>query len=173
MKSYWFWTIALGIGAMTLAYHAGADDEGEKKVDARVFELRTYHAASGKMDALHARFRDHTCKLFKKHAMTIVGFWSPTKPGEAEKKLIYILAFPSREAANKSWAAFRDDPEWKVVREASEKDGKLASASASSPAHEGPVKQTNPRTESITVRRITHTPKGAGDNVTLGQGLGI
>jgi hypothetical protein len=124
MKSLCVCTIVLGLGAMTLAYHAGAADE-EKKVDARVFELRTYHAAPGKMDALHARFRDHTCKLFKKHGMTIVGFWSPTKPEEAEKKLIYILAFPSQEAADKSWAAFRDDPEWKDVKEASEKDGKL------------------------------------------------
>jgi NIPSNAP len=125
MKSLCLWTIVLGVVAMSLAYHVGAADKGEKKVDARVFELRTYHAAPGKMDALHARFRDHTCKLFKKHGMTIVGFWSPTKPDQAEKTLIYILAFPSQEAANKSWKAFRDDPEWKAVREASEKDGKL------------------------------------------------
>src|SRR5437588_12021698 len=122
MKRLWLWTVVLGLGAMSLAYRAGADDRGEKKVDARVFELRTYHAAAGKMDALHARFRDHTCKLFKKHGMTIVGFWSPTKPEEAEKKLIYILAFPSQEAADKSWAAFREDPEWTAVKDTAETD---------------------------------------------------
>ena len=57
--------------------------------------------------------------------MTIVGFWSPAKPAEAEKTLVYLLAFPSKEAADKSWGAFRDDPEWKAAKEASEKDGKL------------------------------------------------
>src|SRR5439155_26156944 len=124
MRGFWG-TVCVALAALALAVYAGRAEKGGKKVDTRVFEMRTYHASPGKMDALHARFRDHTCKLFKKHAMTIVGFWSPTKTGEAEKKLIYILAFPSREAANKSWAAFRDDPEWKVVREASEKDGKL------------------------------------------------
>lgn len=74
---------------------------------------------------MHARFRDHTCKLFEKHGMTLIGFWSPSDPKEAERKLIYVLAFPTREAADKSWKAFRDDPVWKEVREASEKDGKI------------------------------------------------
>jgi hypothetical protein len=99
--------------------------KGEKAVEMRVFEMRTYYAASGKMNALHARFRDHTCKLFEKHGMTLIGFWSPTDPKEAEEKMIYILAFPSREAADKSWKAFVDDPVWKAAKDASEKDGKL------------------------------------------------
>ena len=116
--------LLLGAAALGLAVTARAAKE-EKKVDARVFELRTYHAAPGKMEALHARFRDHTCKLFRKHGMTIVGFWSPTKPGEAEKTLVYLLAFPSKEAADKSWKAFRDDPDWKAVRAESEKNGRL------------------------------------------------
>src|SRR5437588_6653340 len=117
--------VLLGLGVAGLAAQTAWAEEGGRKVDGRVFEMRTYHAAPGKMEALHARFRDHTCKLFKKHGMTIVGFWSPTKPEEAEKKLIYILAFPSQEAADKSWAAFREDPEWTTVKETSEKDGKL------------------------------------------------
>jgi hypothetical protein len=102
---------------------ASADDA--KKGDTRVYELRTYHAAPGKMAALNARFRDHTCKLFAKHGMTVVGFWTPTDPKKAEEVLIYVLSFPSKGAADKSWQAFRDDPEWKAVREASERDGKL------------------------------------------------
>src|SRR5438270_12224497 len=125
MKSLWLWTIVLGVLAMSLAYHDGAADNGEKKVDSRVFELRTYHAAPGKMDALHARFRDHTCKLFKKHGMTIIGFWSPIDKEQAEKKLVYILAYPSKEAADRSWQAFRDDPDWNAAKAASEKDGTL------------------------------------------------
>ncbi len=99
--------------------------KGEKKMDTRVFELRTYHAAPGKMEALNSRFRDHTCELFKKHGMTIIGFWNPTDAKDAEKTLIYLLAFPSQEAADRSWKAFVADPEWKKAKEASEKEGRL------------------------------------------------
>jgi hypothetical protein len=87
--------------------------------------MRTYYAEPGKMTALHARFRDHTNKLFQKHGMTIIGFWVPADPKEAEERMIYILAYPSKDAADKSWKAFRADPDWNSAREASEKDGKL------------------------------------------------
>jgi hypothetical protein len=110
----------LGLAGRTL----WAEKE-EKKVDKRVFELRIYHAAEGKMKALHARFRDHTCSLFKKHGMTITAFWSPIDATEAEKKLYYVLAYPSKEAADKSWKAFREDPDWIKAKDESEKDGKL------------------------------------------------
>jgi hypothetical protein len=98
---------------------------GGKKVETRVFEMRTYYAAPGKMTALHARFRDHTNKLFVKHGMTLIGYWSPIDAKEAEVKLIYILAYPSKAAADKSWADFRKDPEWITAYKASETDGKL------------------------------------------------
>jgi hypothetical protein len=118
--------LALGFSSLATADEKDKKDKTEdKKVEKRIFEMRTYYAAEGKMAALHARFRDHTCKLFEKHGMTIIGFWSPTDSKEAEKKMVYILAFPSKEAADKSWAAFRDDPDWKAARDASEKDGKL------------------------------------------------
>jgi hypothetical protein len=120
--------VILGLGAMGMAVHlvhANRVEEREKKVDNRIFELRTYTAAHGKIDALNARFRTHTNKLFEKHGMTIIGFWMPAKQKKDEEKLIYILAYPSKEAADKSWKAFRDDPEWKKVREESEKNGAL------------------------------------------------
>jgi hypothetical protein len=112
-------------GVFAVSGDAKQKEKEAKKVDARIFEMRTYYASPGKMDALNARFRDHTCKLFKKHAMEIVGFWTPSDPKEADKKLVYILAFPSKEAADKSWKAFRDDPDWIKAKEESEKDGKL------------------------------------------------
>ena len=111
--------------AAALLMFAQSPARGEKKLDNRVFELRTYYAASGKMADLHARFRDHTCKLFEKHGMTLIGFWSPDKPEDAEKKLIYLLAFPSKGAKEKAWKAFQDDPEWKTAKAESEKNGKL------------------------------------------------
>ena len=94
-------------------------------MDPRVFELRTYTAMPGKIDALHARFRDYTLKLFEKHHMTLIGFWRPTDPAQASRQLVYILAFPSQEAATGKWKEFQADPEWKTVKAASEKDGPL------------------------------------------------
>ncbi|QVL29853.1 NIPSNAP family protein [Telmatocola sphagniphila] len=103
---------------------SAVNDKQEDKAN-RVFELRIYYAAPGKMDDLNARFRDHTCKLFEKHGMTLIGFWTETNPKDKVEKLIYVLGYPSKEAADKSWKAFRDDPVWNKAREASEKNGKL------------------------------------------------
>jgi hypothetical protein len=94
--------------------------------DSRFFEMRTYHAAPGKLEALHARFRDHTNKLFAKHGMDVVAYWVPMdKEGHYENTLVYILAFPNREAHDRAWKAFQDDPDWKAARAESEKNGRL------------------------------------------------
>jgi len=90
-----------------------------------VFEIRTYTAEAGKVDAMHARFRDHVLRLFSKHGITNVGYFAPIDEQLAKNTLIYILSFPSREAAKKSWEDFRNDPEWQKVRAESEVDGKL------------------------------------------------
>ncbi len=112
----------LAVGGMCLAVKPV---QGDKKVDNRVFEMRTYYAAPGKMADLQARFRDHTCKIFEKHGMTVIGFWSPSDPQEAEKKLFYILAFPSKAAKEKAWKEFQADPDWKAAKAQSEKNGTL------------------------------------------------
>jgi hypothetical protein len=100
-------------------------DEPKAAGDNRVFEMRTYYANPGKMKALHARFRDHTCKLFEKHGITLIGFWSPIDKDKSEEVMVYILAYPSKEAADKSWKAFREDPDWIKAKADSEKDGVL------------------------------------------------
>jgi len=91
----------------------------------RVFEIRTYTAAPGKLDTLKARFRDHTVRIFDRHDMKSIGYWTPQDAPLSQNTLIYILAHPSREAAKKNWDAFRTDPEWVKVREASEAAGKV------------------------------------------------
>ncbi len=94
--------------------------------DSRCFEIRTYIAAPGKLEELHARFRNHTIKLFKKHGIEIVGFWGPTdKEKGSENTLVYVLVFPSREARDKAFRAFGADPEWQKARSESEKNGRL------------------------------------------------
>src|ERR1700733_13759815 len=91
----------------------------------RVFEIRTYTAEPGKLEALHARFRDHTVDIFKKHGLTSVGYFAPSDEPLSKNTLIYVLAFPNREAAKKSWDEFRSDPEWQKVAKESEANGKL------------------------------------------------
>ena len=92
---------------------------------ARVYELRTYHCAPGRLEALKTRFRDHTTKLFAKHGMKNIGYWTPADAPDSQNTLIYIVAHESRAASEKSWAEFNDDPDWKAVRDASQKDGKI------------------------------------------------
>jgi hypothetical protein len=91
----------------------------------RVFEIRTYTTPPGKLEALKSRFRDHTIKLFDKQGMKSVGYWVPQDAPLKDNTLIYILAHESREAAAKSWAAFRSDPDWVKAKADSEKDGSL------------------------------------------------
>jgi hypothetical protein len=85
--------------------------------------MRVYYAAEGKLDALNARFRDHTLKLFEKHGITNVGYWMPID--NPERMLVYFLAYPSRDAREQSWKEFSADPDWKKAREASEANGRL------------------------------------------------
>ena len=87
----------------------------------RIFELREYTASPGNLDALLARFRDHTVKLFAKHGMTQIGYWTPMKDQKgADNRLVYILAHKDADAAKASFTAFRADPDWVAAKKASE-----------------------------------------------------
>ena len=90
-----------------------------------VYELRIYHTYEGKLDDLLTRFRDHTMKLFEKHGMQNIGYWVPKDAPRSENTLIYLLAHSSRDAAKKSWDAFRADPDWQKAAKASEANGKI------------------------------------------------
>ena len=94
---------------------------------ARVFELRTYTAPDGKLGELHARFRNHTLRIFEKHGMTNVIYLSPMDAPASQNQLVYLLAHKSRDAAKASWDAFRNDPEWKKVASESQVNGPLTS----------------------------------------------
>lgn len=91
----------------------------------RIYEIRTYTTHPGKLDALQRRFRDHTMRIFTRHGMTNIGYWVPQDSARSANTLVYILAYPSREAARQSWEAFGVDPEWQRVRAASEADGPI------------------------------------------------
>jgi hypothetical protein len=121
----WRWLFGAALLMAAGLYLSRPEAEGGKNVSTRVFEMRIYYAHPGKMKALHARFRDHTTKLFEKHGMTNIGYWSPTDANQADEKMVYILAYPSKSAAEKSWKDFVNDPDWKKAKAASEVDGPL------------------------------------------------
>jgi hypothetical protein len=107
----------------------GAGVSGVRAADAphaaRVFEIRTYHTLPGRLEALHKRFREHTMKMFEKHGMTNVAYWTPQDSPGHENTLIYVVSHASREQAKKNWAAFIADPEWQKIAADSQKDGKI------------------------------------------------
>jgi NIPSNAP len=94
-----------------------------------VYELRTYTTNEGKLPNLNARFRDHTIKLFEKHGMENIVYWTPTKGENTANTLIYIIAHESRDAAKTNWENFGNDPEWKKVAKESQLDGKILAKS--------------------------------------------
>jgi hypothetical protein len=92
-----------------------------QNAEATVYELRIYDCHPGKLNDLNRRFRDHTMKLFEKHGMTNVAYWTPLD--NPDEKLYYVLSHKSREAAKASWAAFVADTTWQRVWKASEPNG--------------------------------------------------
>jgi hypothetical protein len=110
-------------GCFTLLTVSAAN--AQEKTMGRIYELRTYTTHPGRLDALIARFRDHTRRLFEKHGMKNEMYWVPTDPKLKENTLIYIVSHDSEEAAKKSWEGFRSDPDWIKARDASEADAKI------------------------------------------------
>ena len=111
-------TKLIGISASSLLWFIGGATMtlglsyiGESKNSQHVYELRMYHVNEGKMDALIARFGDHTDAIFKRHNMKSIGFWRPEDAPYSQNLFVYILEHPSREDARKNWAAFQEDPE--------------------------------------------------------------
>lgn len=100
-----------------------------QNVSPKLFEMRVYYAPEGKLENLLTRFRDHTTKLFEKHGMENIGYWVPID--NKENKLIYILAYPNKEARDLSWKNFMADPKWKAAAKASEVNGKIVAKAVS------------------------------------------
>jgi hypothetical protein len=120
-------TLLQSLPVMTLLPSAAwaASQPNADPASTTVYELRVYHTYEGKLNDLLKRFREHTTKLFEKHRIKNVAYWTPLDEPAKGTTLIYVLAHPSREAAAANWKAFQDDPEWKSVRDKSEENGKL------------------------------------------------
>ena len=127
IKSGWT-TAAIAVGMFAAGFAARgqlASPVAYAQANQRVFELRTYTAHPGKYQAMQDRFRDHISRLFEKHGMTQIGYWTPMDPPLSENTFIYLLAHSSRETAKKSWDAFRSDPERAKIWAETEKEGPI------------------------------------------------
>lgn len=123
MKKYLL-VLGLTLAAGAVGYWFGRTTTAQAAGD-RIFEIRTYTAPDGKLDALHSRFRDHTLRIFSKHGMTNVAYFKPMDEPLSKNTLIYIISHANREAAKKSWDEFRSDPEWQKVAKESEANGRI------------------------------------------------
>ena len=115
-------TMVIFVSGFVAGNVARAQSDGKK-----VFELRTYTAPEGKLGDLQKRFRDHTRRIFDKHGMKSIGYWTPQDPPNSQNTLIYILEHPSRDDAKKHWAEFQADPEWQQVSAESQVNGRIVS----------------------------------------------
>ena len=118
-------TVGFSLLSLIIGLSAGIFASSSAQETGKVFELRIYTATPGNLENLHARFRDHTIRIFENNGMKIVGFLSPTSEEDADDTLIYVLEHASQEAANASWQAFGQDPEWKTVSDASNANGPI------------------------------------------------
>ena len=114
-----FFSLVLVLFFMPMTVALSADDSP-------VYELRVYTCEPGKLEALHSRFRNHTMKIFEKHGIKNIAYWTPTEGDKASNTLVYLLEHKSRAAADESWMGFRNDAEWKAVAAKSREDhGKI------------------------------------------------
>ena len=92
-----------------------------------VYELRIYSATEGRFGNLIERFREHTDRLFKKHGLQVVGYWTPTEgPSKKRRRFIYVLKHNSRYDAYLNWVSFSNDKEWERVLDQPKFQGLLA-----------------------------------------------
>lgn len=111
--------LSLSLLVLSIASTTNAEDHDALTC----FELRTYHATEGKLEDLHARFRDHTLTIFSKHGITNLAYWVPAD--NPDNLLIYLVGYKNKEARKNAWKDFRNDPDWKAAYKKSTENGKL------------------------------------------------
>jgi hypothetical protein len=123
---------ALTIGLIAAAFCAGAVATSAFEHAAaappprqRIFQLRTYYPREGQMEAVRRRFREHGVALFRKHGIEVIGFWTPHDAKDKDRKLVYMIAWPSMEAAKAAWKSFGGDPDRKRIWADYNKDGDI------------------------------------------------
>jgi hypothetical protein len=91
-----------------------------------IHELRIYHAMPGRLPDLNRRFETITLKLWAKHGIRQVAFWT-VLVGDSNHDLYYILEWDSLADRETRWNAFAADPEWLAAKAETERAGPLIS----------------------------------------------
>ncbi|WP_257165025.1 NIPSNAP family protein [Bradyrhizobium sp. SRS-191] len=89
-----------------------------------IYESRIYRCIPGRLPALLKRFENTTLKLWEKHGIRPVGFFT-TLIGESNQDLTYFLAWASLAERETKWTAFMTNPDWIAARAKSEEDGQI------------------------------------------------
>ena len=97
-----------------------------------IYEWRIYDTHPGKLPALLERFRKGEMRLFEKHGIKIVGFWTnligvPGLSDEYSGVLYYMVGYKDLSDRERCWNEFRSDPEWQRMKEETEREGPLVS----------------------------------------------
>ncbi len=167
-----FVAVPLALLTAVVAARTAQPEPADTRGTDRLFEIRTYTTEAGKLPALLARFRDHTTRLFEKHGMTNVGYWTPADEPRAADTLIYILAHENRAAAERSWKAFVADPEWHKARDASEADGKIVAKIESvfaKPTDFSPIPNPSSPATASALQCSRHAPRAVAQTNELMQ----
>src|SRR5437762_11983559 len=90
-----------------------------------IYELRIYRCVPGRKPALLSRFENETLRIWEKHGIRQVGFWT-TLIGKSSQEITYMLAWDSMAEREKRWGAFLADPEWVAGVAWPVNDGELA-----------------------------------------------
>ena len=80
-----------------------------------IHELRVLHCVPGRLPALLRRFETDTLRLFEKHGIKQLGFWT-VAIGESNNDLFLIVEWESLAEREQKFGAFLKDPEWLEAR---------------------------------------------------------
>ncbi len=89
-----------------------------------IYEQRIYSCVPGRLPALLKRFEEVTLRMWDRHGIRAVGFWT-VSIGDGSNDLHYLLAWESLAEREQKWAAFLADPDWQKGKADSEKDGPI------------------------------------------------
>lgn len=89
-----------------------------------LYELRIYHCVPGRLPDLNKRFETITLKIWERHGIRAVGFWT-VLIGESNHDLYYMLEWKDLAERERIWNQFIVDPEWTTKRAETERNGPL------------------------------------------------
>ena len=94
----------------------------------RVFDLRIYSVAPGKLEAFRNRWWNFAVPIYERHGLHSLGWWvAEKKDADGHDQFVGLFAGASLDAIQKSIGAFHQDAEWLRIEKETETDGKLRS----------------------------------------------